>query len=103
MKTKKTLKIQNTEEFEIVGGAKAPRSIHPIDFGSNQTYFKPIKSPYNDDIIDDKMTESVKHAVIDDPLTVEFVFEELDVKDQEINIQSMKVILDDDKFINVKP
>ena len=53
MKTKKTLKIQNTEEFEIVGGAKAPRSIHPIDFGSNQTYFKPIKSPNNDDIIDD--------------------------------------------------
>ena len=49
------------------------------------------------------MTESVKHAVIDDPLTVEFVFEELDVKDQEINIQSMKVILDDDKFIDVKP
>ena len=27
----------------------------------------------------------------------------LDVKDQEINIQSMKVILDDDKFIDVKP
>ena len=32
------------------------------------------------------MTESVKNAVIDDPLTVAFVFEELDVKDQEINI-----------------
>ena len=53
MKTKKSLKIQNREEFEIVGGARAPRTIHPIDFGSNQTYFKPIKSPNNDDINDD--------------------------------------------------
>ena len=38
MKTKKSLKIQNTardEEFEIVGGGKGPKSIHPIDFGSN--------------------------------------------------------------------
>lgn len=53
IKTKKTSKIQNREEFEIVGGARVPRTIHPIDFGSNQTYFKPIKSPNNDDINDD--------------------------------------------------